>query len=243
MKLPMMMMRLALAGVFVAVATASHAEPLIKKFPGELSANVAFTTEYFFRGLSQADDGVPSIQGGIDYNHPSGVYLGVWGSNVKFTDASIEIDFYGGFNGSFGKKGSWGVGGIYYYYPGAAGSLDYDFWEALISLGYDFGFASATVSVNYSPEYFADSGDAVYVALGVDVPVGKYVTLNGHVGHQSIDDNAAFGTPDYVDFGGGVSVEVLKGVSLSVAYTGTDLSNSECPDACDQVVATISAAF
>ena len=54
-----------LAPIFMAVATVSHAEPLIKKFPGELSANVAFTTEYFFRGLSQADDGTPAVQGGL----------------------------------------------------------------------------------------------------------------------------------------------------------------------------------
>ncbi|MEE9194621.1 MAG: TorF family putative porin, partial [Alphaproteobacteria bacterium] len=66
---------------------------------------------------------------------------------------------------------------------------------------------------------------------------------NGHVGHQSIDNNAAFGTPDYVDFSGGVSVELVKSVSLSVAYIGTDMSDSECPDACDQVVATLAASF
>ena len=34
--------------------------------PGKFSANVALTSEYLFRGLSQTDD-APAIQGGFDY--------------------------------------------------------------------------------------------------------------------------------------------------------------------------------
>jgi uncharacterized protein (TIGR02001 family) len=66
---------------------------------------------------------------------------------------------------------SYDVGFIYYAYPGAGGSLDYDFWEVQTAIGYDFGIASVTASVNYSPENFGDSGDAYYPKLAVNVPV------------------------------------------------------------------------
>src|SRR5690606_29403731 len=117
--------------------------------PGTLSANVALTSEYFFRGISQTDD-APALQGGLDYEveiaRPVSLYLGVWGSNVDFNEpagvdgATLELDVYGGVKGNIGDTGlSWSTGFIYYSYPGADSSLNYDFWELQASLGYDFG--------------------------------------------------------------------------------------------------------
>lgn len=226
-----------------ATASLANAETLLdrKDVPGDFSSNLAFTTEYFFRGISQADDGVPSVQGGLDYTHPSGVYVGIWGSNVKFTDASVELDYFGGIKGEVGKLG-WDVGALYYHYPGADGSLNYDFFEVYGGLGYDFGLAAANFQVNYSPDYFGSSGDAYYFNLGIDAPIGKYLTLNLHTGYQTIDDNAVFGSPDYIDFLVGLTADVL-GFDLQLAYIGTDMSDTECPDACDQVVFTLSTGF
>jgi uncharacterized protein (TIGR02001 family) len=82
--------------------------------PGTFSANVALTSEYRFRGLSQTDD-APAIQGGFDYEievvKPAALYLGAWASNVDFNEgagvdgATIEIDLYGGIKGSHGDSG------------------------------------------------------------------------------------------------------------------------------------------
>ena len=55
--------------------------------------------EYRFRGIDQTF-GKPALQGGFDYAHSSGVYLGNWNSNVEsgagFAGANLEMDFYGG---------------------------------------------------------------------------------------------------------------------------------------------------
>ncbi len=53
------------------------AEPLVeaKGIPGEVSANFALTSEYFFRGLSQTDD-APALQGGMDYKAELGKGIG-----------------------------------------------------------------------------------------------------------------------------------------------------------------------
>jgi hypothetical protein len=47
--------------------------------PHTLTANVGFTTDYIFRGISQTSTN-PAVQGGVDYSHSSGLYAGVWGS-------------------------------------------------------------------------------------------------------------------------------------------------------------------
>lgn len=215
------------------------------------SANVAVTSEYFFRGLSQTD-GSPTIQGGFDAGYdldgPADLYLGVWGSGVNFQtptagdDATTEFDIYGGLTGEV-KGVSWDAGFIWYTYPGADSSLDYDFIEGAFSLGYDFGPAAISGGINYSPEYFGDSGDAIYLATGVDVPLPEGFGLGFHLGHQSIDNNANFGTPDYLDWSISVS-KSFEGLDFSLAYIDTDLSESECNDVCDtKVVGTVSKSF
>src|SRR5258707_3952457 len=53
------------------------------------TANVALASQYIFRGLTQTNE-KPAIQGGFDYSHASGVYVGTWLSNINwFTDQNI----------------------------------------------------------------------------------------------------------------------------------------------------------
>jgi uncharacterized protein (TIGR02001 family) len=204
--------------------------------PGTFSANVGLVSEYYFRGISQTDD-APALQGGFDYEislaKPVTAYVGVWGSNVDFNEgagvdgASIEIDYYGGLKGNIGDTGiGWDVGFIYYSYPGAASNLNYDFIEAQAALSYDFGIAAVTASINWSPENFGDSGTATYPKLAVVVPVGKTgLTLSGYVARQNIENNTAFGAPDYTEYNLSVGYS-LAGFDMSVAYSDTSISPS-----------------
>ncbi len=211
--------------------------------PGDFSANVALTTDYVFRGISQSNE-EPTVQGGIDWSHPeTGLYLGVWGSGVDFTDATTEMDAYGGISGSIDQF-SWDLGAIYYYYPGADDSLNYDFWELAAAAGYDFGILQASLSLNYSPDYFGSSGDSYYLGAYTTVPLPYDLTLNGHVAHQWISDNASFGTKDYTDWSLGLGYTV-EGFDLGLTYTDTDLSEpQDCADGCGaRVVFSISKSF
>ncbi len=211
----------------------------------EISANVGFVSEYSFRGIAQSDEHF-ALQGGFDIAHNSGLYAGVWGSNVDFNDgneASAEIDLYGGYSGSVGGV-SYDIGAIYYTYPGADTPRDYDFVEGSFALGYDFDFAAVSASVNYSPDYFNESGDAQYYALGLDVPVMDDLTFSAHLGRQNIDNNGAFGVPDYTDWSLGLGY-ALAGFDLSVNYIDTNLDEpSECADGCgSRVIFGISRSF
>ncbi len=224
--------------------------------PHEFSANVALSTDYRFRGISQTSED-PALSGGFDYSYtPFGFYAGVWASNLDFNvpdpdPADLEIDFYGGFAGEFGSTAiGWDIGGLYYMYPGSdtgSGVADYDYFEIYGSLSYDFDNFNVAGGMAYSPDYFFESDDSLYVYgdIGIPLPIAG-LTLAGHVGHQWIDDNAQFGTPDYLDWSIGLSKEIgMFGFDLS--YIDTDLSNTDCfggTDFCDAtVVFTVSSGF
>jgi uncharacterized protein (TIGR02001 family) len=89
--------------------------------PSPLTGNVALVSDYRFRGISQTFE-KPALQGGFDYSHASGLYLGNWNSTVNegagYPQSSFEMDFYGGWKKAFGDVG-FDLGAIYYYYPGS----------------------------------------------------------------------------------------------------------------------------
>ena len=222
-----------------ACAPAAFAQTEVGDFT--LSANTALTTDYVFRGISQSDEG-PAIQGGFDAAHSSGLYAGLWGSNVDFNDgdeAHVEIDFYAGYAAEY-MGFTYDVGAIYYAYPGADDNLDYDFWEAAFALGYDFGVAAVSGSVNFSPDFFGAAADeALYSAANLSVPLPYDLSASAHVGYQAVDDGA-----DYTDWSLGLGYAVA-GFDLSVTYYDTDLDEpTECADGCDsRIVAAISRSF
>lgn len=213
-------------------------------FAGKFTGNVGFVSDYTFRGISQTRE-KPALQGGVDYTHPSGFYLGVWGSSIDFNDtdrASLEVDGYGGYTYSVEK---WTLDGrfTYYGYPGAKTALDYDYYEIGGSVTYDFGIPKLTGSVNYSPDYFGESGTGIYYSLSTKVPLVYGFGLNGKIGHQSIDDRARFGVPSYTDWSAGVTYD-WRGFQLGLQYVDTNLSTAKCADGCDaKGIASVTYAF
>ena len=203
--------------------------------PNHFSANVALSTDYRFRGITQTNRD-PAISGGFDYSNDTyGFYAGVWASNLDFgvpdpDQATMELDYYGGFSGTVANGIGWDISGIYYSYPGSntgPGNASYDYFEIAGKLSHDFEKFSVDAGVNYSPDYFFESSDFVYVYGDVTVPLPQGFSLAGHVGHSSIKDNAQFGTPDYVDWKFGVSKDIGK-FTFDVSYVDTDMSKAEC---------------
>lgn len=194
-----------------------------------LSGNVAVTSDYPFRGLSQTLE-EPAIQGGLDLAHPSGLYLGAWGSSVNFGEAAnpraqVEMDVYGGFGFSAAELFDVDVGAIYYAYPGSE-DREYDFLEFGLGASRSFSMLDGGVSASYSPDYFGESGESWYYGLDLGIPV-SLLTLSGSLGHQTIEDNEIFGTPDYTTWSLGLGVG-LAGFDLSGQYVDTDIDDEEC---------------
>ncbi len=198
--------------------------------PHTLSANITLTSDYVFRGVSQTQGG-PAIQGGVDYSHASGFYVGTWASNVDWVstgykeNSSLEIDLYGGYKGSMGDIG-YDVGVITYYYPGdqVAGANDPDTTE--VYLGASWKFLSAKYSYTVSDRFVGwgtsatndDTDGSYYVELNANYGLANGWGLIGHVGYQDVKDNDP---ASYTDWKVGVSKDIGFGV-VTLAYTDTD---------------------
>lgn len=217
----------ALAGTSLALASTTGMSA-----DDAVSANLTFTSDYAFRGISQTGESF-ALQGGFDYGLGHGFYVGTWASNVDqagFNGATAEVDLYGGVSGSFGDSGlGWDLNALYYYYPDQTNSaVNIDFFEFTPSLTFS-GENSVTGSlgVSYSDDYFFESGESFYYSLNVSVPVLDRLSVDAHAGHQTIDDNAAFGVSDYTDWSLGLSTP-FKGLNWSVAYVDSDVDDGEC---------------
>ncbi len=86
------------------------------------SFNVGAVTDYRYRGISQSRL-KPALQGGADFSHKSGFYVGAWASTIRWIsdaggDADVEVDIYGGYKTTFGAFG-FDVGVLRYLYPGS----------------------------------------------------------------------------------------------------------------------------
>lgn len=207
--------------------------------PHTLSGNVGITSDYIFRGISQTG-GDPAIQGGLDYTHSSGFYVGTWGSNVGWIEdfqgyqsGNVELDLYGGFRGGIGETGiTYDVGIASYFYPGEAnGAVDGDTTEVYAALGWKWFTAKYYYSISDETFGFANSDGSDYLDISASLPVGETgLTLGAHWGTFSFDNNDA---QDYNDwkisatYDMGKLSKVMSGVTLGVAYSDTDVDGGD----------------
>src|SRR5690606_15269592 len=98
-----------------------------------ISGNVALTTQYRLRGISQTDEDI-ALQGGITVSHASGVYAGAWASNLSgfgsFGGANLELDLIAGYSTKVGAVTLDG-GLVYYVYPGTSGTDFIDLYASV----------------------------------------------------------------------------------------------------------------
>ncbi len=225
-----------IAASLVSGATLAQAEEE-KGF--EIAGNIALVTDYRFRGVSQTDGG-PAVQGGFDVEHKSGLYAGVWGSNIDFgpgVDASMEIDYYVGIAGDITDKVSYDAGWIWYDYPqgdgnsgGVAQNLDYYEWYASVST------MGVTLGMAYTPEFTADLNSYNYYYVDYSVGLPQDISLDLHYGISDYDDSAngnggdgdnGFGSEHDDDWSVGLSKD-LFGVSFGLSWVDTNIGKTAC---------------
>lgn len=186
-----------------------------------VTGNAGLFSDYRFRGITQTDY-KPAFQGGFDFAHKSGFYLGNWNSNVEqlvYNGASLEMDFYGGYKGSVGGIG-YDVGALYYYYPGtgANGSTKIDNTE--IYVGGTFGPASLKYYHAIS-DFFGipDTKNSYYLDLAASMDLGSGFVLGAHVGYQKVKGLPSGAIDDNMDYKLGVTYD-LSGWALGLAVVG-----------------------
>ena len=215
--------------------------------PIEISANVALTTDYRFRGVSFSGEDI-AIQGGFDVAHESGFYVGAWASSLE--DSALygnsELDIYAGWSGDVATGLSIDAGVLYYIYPTEDLGLDTDYIEPYASISANLGPAEATLGVAYAPEQDSLGGTDnlyVYSDIGVGIP-NTPVTVTGHLGYTDgfltfTNDGDAF------DWSIGAEASVYGPFTLSAAYVGAegDIAPGAYDFVDDAFVVTLSASF
>ena len=210
------------------VLTAAVAAALLATSPlvsAQVAGNMSLVSDYRFRGLTQTFE-EPALQGGFDYAHASGLYLGNWNSSISdnfFAGAPLEMDFYGGYKGAFGDFG-YDVGGLYYYYPGSdapalGGTIDN--FEIYVGLSWKF------LSLKYFyalTDFFGvpDSEGSDYFDLTGTWDMGTGWGLVGHIGHQRVEGAS---DADYTDYKIGITKDV-GGWVFGAAFIDTDADSA-----------------
>jgi uncharacterized protein (TIGR02001 family) len=214
-----------------------------------MTANVGLFSQYIFRGISQTA-GKPAVQGGFDYAHSSGFYLGTWASNVSWLEdfgqynrSSLEWDFYGGYKNTFPGSEDWSydVGLLYYYYPGSKnpGYYSANTWEIYAAIGWKW--ASLKYSYNVQ-DYFgarptgSKTDGTWYLDLSATYPVGETgFALIGHYGYLDVaHDGSGNSKLAYQDWKVGASYTVpdgfLKGLEIGAYYSGNNANSAAYTD-------------
>jgi uncharacterized protein (TIGR02001 family) len=65
----------------------------------ELSGIATLTSEYIYRGFAMSD-GDPALQLALNYEHETGLFIGVWANTIDLSSAmgqrAMELDYYAG---------------------------------------------------------------------------------------------------------------------------------------------------
>lgn len=165
---------LSLSILLSTVSGLSYAEDKkLAPFPGEITGNIAVLSSYDFRGITNVpENDKVTLQAGLEYAHPTGFYLGYWGSTLGYSltdfDAetekyqgrdAFENDFNLGYRGKINDDWGYTVGGTYYYYYGSDAKSD--FFETLLGLNYkDVALSAQTATSNVDT---ANRGDTYFL--------------------------------------------------------------------------------
>jgi uncharacterized protein (TIGR02001 family) len=203
------------------------------------TANIGLFSQYGFRSIAQTG-GQPALQGGLDFGHSSGFYLGTWASNISWLEdfglynrSSLEWDFYGGYKNTFPGSEDWAydVGLYYYLYPGRKnpGVINADTFEGYGAISWKWISAKASYSfTNYfGAQPTGQKTDGTwYIDFTANYPFGDSgFTLLTHYGILDVaHDGSGNSKVGYDDWRIGLSYVVpdglFKSVEIGAYYTG-----------------------
>ncbi len=225
--------------ITVAVLASLSGVAMAEEAKSPVAANISVTNNYIWRGFSQTAKSM-ALQGGFDYAHASGFYVGFWGSNVNFGNdgtgtfgekgAQLEADVYGGYKFKAGGV-DLDVGVMTYNYPGSDSAAKYNFQELYVGAG----FGPVSVKYSYASDFQGlTKDDGSYLEANATFEIAKAVNLILHAGYSFGDgvksqysaySNSASGD-NYMDYKIGVTTD-YAGYTFGAAYSGTDLDNEE----------------
>lgn len=216
-----------LLGLMACPVWAMAEAPTSSSFPGEISGNIAVLSSYNLRGITNSpENDKATLQAGIEYSHPTGFYVGYWGSTLGYslTNANaagkytgrdaFENNFTVGYSGEIDPDLSYKIGGIYYYYYESDAKSD--FFETQLGLNYkDLSLSAFTATRNVIA---ANTGDT-YLLASYSHVLPKDFTANVALGAYYYNKNSNLETKNNFDFR-----HLTLGVSHPLGNTGANMN-------------------
>lgn len=228
-----MKLKMTCAAVAAAIAAVSAAGTASAQ-DATFAFNVAGTSDYVFRGVSQTNQD-PALSAGADVT-VGNYYAGVWASNVDFgDDTTAEVDLYGGYR-TEASGFNVDLGVIAYVYAGEPNKAAYNYVEAKLAVSRAFGPLTAGVAAYISPDFFGVDEVATYFEGNYAYAATDKLTISGAVGEQFLDKG-----DDYVTYNVGASYALTSNLIADVRYHDTDIDTGGIVN--DRVVGTIKVVF
>jgi hypothetical protein len=184
------------AGIALVTCTVASTSAL-----AEVSFNVGWASEYYFRGILQKNS---SASAGVDYED-SGFYVGTWAADVG---DGLEVDLYGGYGIETEAGFSASVGYTGYFYTG-----EFDDTYQEINLGAGFGMLSVGYSIGQW-DGFGNEQDYTFLEATIEHE-GFYGTF-GSFG----DDFDG----EYIELGYGVTISDID-FGIAAIFNSDELSD------------------
>lgn len=228
------------AGLFATSLAAQAQAPAAPAAPEPtpehtFATKLSVYSEYEFRGISQTSE-KPALQLNLDYSHSSGLYAGLFLTNIKWlkdtaksagsnTRGGTELDLFIGFKKEVIPDITLDVGYLRYEYPRSKDffnnpSVNTDeLW-----FGAGWKFISAKVSYTLSDAFgFVDSEGSTFAELNVAYPLTEKLTLTGQVAKAKFKNNSTF---DYTVYKLGGAYDFGDGWAAGAYYKDTDAEDA-----------------
>ena len=190
----------------------------------ELRGFLALVSDYVFRGASQSNED-PTVQAGVDYLHPGGVFAGVFAARTEFPEnsfgsnpGSIELDAYLGYSRAAGRDWSWDVAALRYDFPDSTG-FDYSYDELAANLHFR---DVLRLGVTASDDAGASNASGWTAEFELRQPLGDRFQLSGSLGHYEFERTD---WSDYLYWDVGVSATAGR-FTFDLRYFDTDTEDA-----------------
>jgi uncharacterized protein (TIGR02001 family) len=174
----------------------------------ELEFNAGVFSDYILWGTSASDSNAV-VQGGVDYGHESGFYLGTWISTLGDSSSAIpgqEVDLYAGYGFGYGDV-EFDVSYVYYYYPAID---DADYGDIIGTVSYGPVYFTAQYALNAENSDF--EGSTVF-KFGGDTEIMPSISLGAEIGTVNLEPDDT----DWVFWSLGVTKSTDMG-DISLTY-------------------------
>ncbi|WP_133182129.1 TorF family putative porin [Shewanella decolorationis] len=138
------------------------------------SVTVKVASDYLFNGVSQTQED-PALQASFDWAGDSGLYAGIWGSNVDFGEGTdLEADAYVGYYFALTDAINLDIGIAQYTYHGEGFSSDYNYAESYAK----FNYANTNLNFWYSWDYFGTGAGHAIVMVVQSFPINDDLSFD-----------------------------------------------------------------